>query len=465
MRNILPVRIVALLLAVVITASVTAGCSRGNSQSGAVGTTGSSTDVGSNENSNTNGDKDMYSAIKGTTVSVVSWAEADERTKAVIKAFEEHYDCKVDYQVYGWADWQSKIYQMVSAGNPPDQLIINDAQFFSYVAMGIAQPVDQYFDISDPIWNKSVCDLFSWSGKHYGVSLQNEDYIMYVYYNKDMFEENGIKTPLEYYNEGKWNWETFREVARKLSRDTNKDGKMDQRGFSAWYFDLFTLANGGGEIKLNTDGTITSTMKNENEIKGFQMIQDLQQVDKSYDISENNWLDDFKSGKVAMIAERPWQAMAERKMYENCKFEIEVAPFPKGPDAPDDIAPGMVYSWGIPVGAKNPLGAIAWYYFGAKIYGPAHEKDELSIAERNRFYKDEETYAFIKEYNKTHKVSATFIYGLPSMWDKRWQFWNELLNDGLPVSTAIDKFQPTIDSAIKQVENAFKQTDSTSGNQ
>ncbi|MBZ5798073.1 extracellular solute-binding protein, partial [Burkholderia contaminans] len=39
---------------------------------------------------------------------------------------------------------------------------------------------------------------------------------MGMYYNKKVFKEAGVKTPQEYYDEGKWNWDAFEEVTSKL---------------------------------------------------------------------------------------------------------------------------------------------------------------------------------------------------------------------------------------------------------
>lgn len=430
----------------------------GDSQNGTTtginmgGTSGQTSSVRQSAQGST---QDMYDKIKGTTVTVASWSQPDAATTATIQAFEKRYGCKVNYKIYGWSEWQSKIYQMVSAGNPPDTLIINDAFFLPYIAKNVVQPLDSYFNIKDGIWNQSVCNLFTWNGKHYGVALQDEDYIFYIYYNQDMFDDYGVKTPMEYYKAGNWNFDTFETVAKQFAKDTNKDGIPDQRGYATWYWDLFVLANGGSEISINQNKSISLTLTNSNELKGLDVMQKLKNDLKTFDQSQDNWDQDFMAGKVAMIAERPWQAVGENSLYSKCKFTIGVAPFPTGPNASKNSAPGMVYAWGVPIGAKNPLGGIAWYYYSS-LWQRQHANDASIVANRNRSYKDTATYNWIKSYNSTHTVNATMIYGLPNWWDNRWQLWQDVLDNDVPVATAVEKHKSMIQSEINTILSGLK---------
>lgn len=395
----------------------------------------------------------MYNSIKGSKVQVVLFNEPTEAEKKMKADFEKKYQCTVEFKVYGWAEWQTKIYQMVTSGNPPDTLILNDAFFLSYVAKNVVQDITKYVDLRDTVWNTSVTSAFMWNGKLYGVAKQNEDYIFYIYYNKNMFDDYAVKTPNQLYDAGQWNYSKFKEVAAKFVKDTNKDGISDQRGFATWYWDIFILGNGGNEIKINKD-KIDLTLKNSNELEGLKLIQEMQLRDKSFDQGQPNWREDFMAGKVAMIAERPWQAVGEMNMYSKCKFQIGVAPFPKGPNTPNNTAPGMIYSWGVPRGAKNPLGAVAWYHYGA-VWGSENKNDPSLKAAVMRSYKDDATRNFIENYNNTHSVNGTLIYGLPNWWDKRWDFWKDILCNDVAPANAVDKNKAVFQSGIDTVMTAM----------
>jgi multiple sugar transport system substrate-binding protein len=58
-----------------------------------------------------------------------------------------------------------------------------------------------------------------------------------------MFEEAGLQTPAELYEQGKWDWDAFMEAMRALTKDTNGDGRPEQFGFQvpAWHSNIFEL--------------------------------------------------------------------------------------------------------------------------------------------------------------------------------------------------------------------------------
>jgi len=72
--------------------------------------------------------------------------------------------------------------------------------------------------------------VLSHNGKVYG--LPRDISTMVIYYNEDLFKAAGIPTPKELNDQGKWNWDTLLESAKKLT-DTSKQ----QYGvsFSAWW--------------------------------------------------------------------------------------------------------------------------------------------------------------------------------------------------------------------------------------
>ena len=45
-------------------------------------------------------------------------------------------------------------------------------------------------------------------------------------YNKDLFEQAGLKDPNEYVAEGTWTWETFRECMKTIKEKTGVYGYM-----------------------------------------------------------------------------------------------------------------------------------------------------------------------------------------------------------------------------------------------
>ena len=65
-----------------------------------------------------------------------------------------------------------------------------------------------------------------------------------LYYNKDLFDKAGVAYPTN-----DWTWNDMLAAAKKLTLDTNKDGKIDQWGFAVnnivWVWAGFVWGNGG----------------------------------------------------------------------------------------------------------------------------------------------------------------------------------------------------------------------------
>lgn len=84
------------------------------------------------------------------------------------------------------------------------------------------------------------------TGKIYGVPFQWQTTLLF--YNKTIFDASGVDYP-----SGSWKWDSVQAVSRKLTRDTNGDGKLDQWGFGATtgFEFLFSLIwSFGGEVKI-----------------------------------------------------------------------------------------------------------------------------------------------------------------------------------------------------------------------
>ncbi|HZG85814.1 ABC transporter substrate-binding protein [Paenibacillus sp.] len=275
-----------------------------------------------------------------------------------IPQFEEATGGKVTVIAVPWGDQKPTLISMVNAGDQVDVAQANDQNFPVYPLKNIVQPIDQYIDISDPLWNGAVTNTFTFGGKPYAVGASAAPIVLY--YNKTLFENNGVKTPSEYYAEGDWTWETFREVAKELTMDTDGDGKNDQFGFGWWDhgYPLFVGSNGKTILSYNADGTITTNYDSENVKEAMQFAQDALLNDKYIDSEKEGdyFFAEFKNGKLAMTAEYGFAGFNVLKS----DYEIDFVPVPTGPRGAPDAGPGGLSGWSIPAASKNPEGAAAF---------------------------------------------------------------------------------------------------------
>ena len=109
-----------------------------------------------------------------------------------------------------YADRYDQLGKLVASGDSPDifQFEITNFPYTAY--KGLFQPIDDYVDMDDPIWDntREAMQQFKWGGKNYcALATVNLDDVMW--YRRSVVAEAGMKEPLEYYREGNWTWDTF----------------------------------------------------------------------------------------------------------------------------------------------------------------------------------------------------------------------------------------------------------------
>ncbi len=134
------------------------------------------------------------------------------------EAFMKKYkNTKVEYIVQGDHE-PDKIQAAIASGDIWDlQLVFTCSQMPGDIVDGLYESIDGYFDKSDSRIDMNSMKGGYFDGHYYGVSNAMMNEINYFTYNETVFKENGIKTPHEYYAEGKWNFDAFFEICTALN--------------------------------------------------------------------------------------------------------------------------------------------------------------------------------------------------------------------------------------------------------
>ena len=104
------------------------------------------------------------------------------------------------------------------AGDACD-LIIPYNNMGSLLEIGLASPFTdaEYNTLAAITGDSRYLDILVRQGESYGMVLPWAGNMM-VYFNQSMFAKYGVKSPLEYYNEGAWTWENFAKCMTEISR-------------------------------------------------------------------------------------------------------------------------------------------------------------------------------------------------------------------------------------------------------
>lgn len=155
---------------------------------------------------------------KGTEITYATWRNpALYEDGPVVKAFEKKYNIKVNIDLINEKDYTSTIVGRITSGKAPD--VYFSTYTFPY-CIDVLQPIDAAkLNLKESIWDKSLIDISTVNGKTYlvdtvGSIWKDEDM---VFYNKKIFRDNGWTTPEEYYEAGKWNFDTMKKCMQQVA--------------------------------------------------------------------------------------------------------------------------------------------------------------------------------------------------------------------------------------------------------
>ena len=256
-----------------------------------------------------------YGARSASPVVATLWngigAPDGEVLSAFVKEFNAKYEGKyrIAETVMQWDTLYTKILTDFRAGNPPDVSTFHQPALRQYVTLGVLQDIDALVakagikggDYATRAWQGTVID-----GKRYAVP--NDMHPWALYYNRKMFKAAGLP------DRGPKNMDEFLSFAKKLTVDTNGDGKIDQWGFGFNYNGaiphrlLISLLAQKGKSILTPDNK-RATLNNADTREVLQFLYDL--VYKYKVVAERQTDADvaFKQGHIAMLLDGPWNLL------------------------------------------------------------------------------------------------------------------------------------------------------------
>ena len=307
---------------------------------------------------------DSGGQVAGAPVEITfsMWGAPEELTvwKQIVADFEAaNPNIKVNVEVSDWDSYWSKLKTQLAAGTPPDVFAMDAPLYLDYQSRGVLlnlQPyIDKNPDMLTDVYPQTLAAYKTPDG-YYG--LPRDFQTIVLFYNKDMFDKAGVAYP-----SADWSWDDLRAAAKKLTKDTNGDGKTDQYGF---IFDQWDMEVGWSEALWSYGGDIinadhTKTLIGEPKARqAWQLLNDMVFVDKS--VPDANTIgqyggDLFQAGVAAMTPMGHWAVPG----YNTAGFKFDVVPMPKGPagQATSVNSAGFVVS----KASKNPDAAFAFIQF------------------------------------------------------------------------------------------------------
>ncbi len=272
-----------------------------------------------------------------------------------METYKAQYKAKVTLVRSDWNNWPSKIITRLAAGDPIDVIFSGAQNFPQFYTKGYAQPIDGYVDLKAKNVGKSSMDqIFKFGGKYYIAGNATSSQPWMVIYNKTLMDEEGIPAksqPMALYKAGKWDWASFRDLAKKMTLDADKDGNPDRWGVSTWNHFCWIYENGTTLTTIDAKGQGKLNFDDPRLLEALVAAQ--QAVNEGW-YNPNNLDTGLESRKIAMYIERSWiPAQAQAKTRD----EIVAVPLPFGPGNKEKKFFFMFDGYGIGAGSKKQVQA------------------------------------------------------------------------------------------------------------
>ncbi len=273
-----------------------------------------------------------------------------------LNLFRTKYGGQIEWITTTWNSRYSDLSTMVLGGEGIDFFPCDTAALPKGVISGMFQPVDDCIDMSDPLWDdvKDAMEKYNFNGKHYeivtGVSAEQV-----VVYNKQTIEEVGLDDPWELYQEGKWNWDTFKQMLVDYV-----DPDAERYGLDGYWAEKALFLSAGVPSVESIDGTLTVNLSNETVEKAQNFLYDLWQSNLVIDREIFNWNEQpafMGDGRELFYIIGAWAVNTAPDAWTT-KIDpsnLGLAPVPS-PAGSDPYQSATLDGWVLCKGAANPEG-------------------------------------------------------------------------------------------------------------
>ena len=226
----------------------------------------------------------------GSNWEVPGTVHYDLLDEAIKKLKEKYPNVKVEYEKGilsdNYSEWLS---EQILKGTEPDVYFVLDKDFNTFVSMEALENLDSLangdakFDSS--VFYSSVYKAGQYGNSQYALPIECNPTLMFV--NKTLLKKEGIAVP-----DNDWTWDDFYEICRKVVKDSDGDGQIDQ--FGCYDYTWLQAVYSNGLTPFNKEGT-ESNFLDERFYESLEFVKRIEATNKNYQVTSN----DFDLGKVA----------------------------------------------------------------------------------------------------------------------------------------------------------------------
>ena len=223
----------------------------------------------------------------------------------LIKKFEKtHPHVKIIYESgipkKNYADWLA---EQVLKGEQPDLFMVPENDFSMLASAGALKSLDTLLtDDERTAFYPVAYEAGQYQGVSYALPVESNPIMMCV--NKDLLEKEGISIP-----ESGWTLADFYEICKKVTKDTNGDGVVDQYGITDYTWQQALIAYGGHLTDKSGINVDSAEMH-----QALAFMSKLDMLSQHYKVTSH----DFDEGRVAFYP----MSLAQYRTYKPYPYHV-----------------------------------------------------------------------------------------------------------------------------------------------
>ena len=210
-----------------------------------------------------------------------------------IAAFEEshpgvkiHYDSGILKEDY--SEWCAR---KLLRGDLPDVFMVLDTDFNQYCSLGALKNLDDIItedtEFDESKYFTTALDIGKNSGHQYALPYEVVPTLLFV--NKSLLAKEGIEMPKQ-----DWTWSDMYEICRKVTRDTDGDGLIDQ--FGTYNYNWLNVVQTSG-ASLFSDDFSRVNFASEEVYDALRFTRKIYELNQGQKVTQ----EDYNNGKVAFM--------------------------------------------------------------------------------------------------------------------------------------------------------------------
>lgn len=228
-----------------------------------------------------------------------------------IKKFEKlHPEIKIHY--YSGIpkdDYEEWLARKILKGDAPDVFMILSEDFSHMVSLGFLENLDKKIQEDKSVEIRDYYETSLEAGKiddrQYALPYETVPTLMFV--NKTLLEKEGIPVP-----DADWSWDDLYRICKKVTKDLDGDGRLDQFGTYNYGWLEALYSNDGKIFDPQGKKCYLTSERTEESVRFIQRINELYQGEK---VTREN----FDAGNVAFMP----LSFAEYRTYKTYPYKIK----------------------------------------------------------------------------------------------------------------------------------------------